>query len=115
MNYVLKGLGIFVLVVLAFFALGFLTMHLWNWLMPYLFHLPAIDFSMAIGLVVLSKILLGGIRMKTDGGGWGHRKYWKAKWESMSDEDREKFKNQFAERCKHKWGRIEVKVETKPE
>ena len=111
MNYFLKGLGIFVLVVLAFFALGFLTMHLWNWLMPYLFHLPTIDFYMAIGLVVLSKILLGGIRFKGDGSGWGKRQLWKAKWESMSEEDRDKFKQQFAERCKHRWGKVEINIE----
>lgn len=110
MNYFWKGLGISALVVIAFFALGFLTMHLWNWLMPYLFHLPTIDFYMAIGLVVLSKILLGGIRMKSDGAGWGKRKMWKAKWESMSEEERNSFKQQFAERCKHRWGKVEVNI-----
>ncbi len=35
----------------------------------------------------------------------GHRKYWKAKWESMSPEEREHFKQEFAQRCKSKWGK----------
>jgi hypothetical protein len=110
MKWIFKGLGILAIMVLAFFLFGYVTMYLWNWIMPYLFHLPTIDFYMAIGLVILSKILFGG--MKTSGGGsWGHRKYWKAKWDSMSPEEREQFKTQFAERCRHKWGKVEVKVE----
>src|SRR6478609_6398715 len=109
MKWILKGLGAFALFALAFVLFGYVTMCLWNWLMPYLFHLPSIDFGMAIGLVILSKILFGGMRMKS--GGWGHRKFWKAKWESMSEEEREKFKQDFAVRCKHKWGAREVKAE----
>ena len=109
MKRILKGLGAFALFVLAFVLFGIVTMYLWNWLMPYLFHLPTIDFGMAIGLVILSKILFGGMRMK--GGGCGHRRYWKAKWESMSEDEREKFKQDFAMRCKHKWGKAETKVE----
>ena len=106
MKWIFRGLGIFALFVAAFFLFGFVTMYLWNEIMPYLFHLPTIDFRMAIGLVILSKILFGGIRMRgSGGGGWGQKKFWKAKWESMTPEEREKFKNDFAVRCKHKWGK----------
>lgn len=105
MKWVFRGLGIFALFVLAFVAFGYVTMYLWNWLMPELFHLPVIDFPKAMGLVILSKILFGGIRMR--GGGWGHRKYWKAKWESLPPDEREKFKAEFAMRCKHKWGKTD--------
>src|SRR5687768_17012066 len=73
MNWILKGIGALALFVLAFVLFGYVTMYLWNWLMPYLFQLPTIDFGMAVGLVILSKILFGGIRTKTDG--WGPRKY----------------------------------------
>jgi hypothetical protein len=97
---VIGGLALFALAILLF---GFGTMYLWNWIMPYLFHLPVIDFYMAIGMVLLSKILFGSIRVKN--GGWGQRRFWKAKWESMSDDDREKFKQDFAERCRKKWGK----------
>jgi Ca2+/H+ antiporter, TMEM165/GDT1 family len=110
MKWIFRGLGIAAIVVLAFFLFGYVTMYLWNWLMPYLFHLPEITFKMAIGLVILSKILFGGFRGGR-GGHWGRRKYWKAKWESMTPEEREQFKTTFAERCRHKWGRVEVKVE----
>lgn len=105
----LKVLGIIAVFIIGFFVFGYVTMYLWNWIMPYLFHLPAIDFYMAVGLVVLSKILFGSMRVKGTEG-IGMRKIWKAKWESMTEEEREQFKTEFAERCKHKWGRAEVKV-----
>ena len=110
MKWILRGAGMVALFVIAFFLFGYITMYLWNWLMPYLFHLPTITFEMAVGLVILSKILFGSMHMKSNG--WGHRKYWKAKWESMSEEDREKFKQDFALRCQHKWGKAEAKPET---
>lgn len=103
MNTPLKIAGIVALFVLGFFVLGFGTMHLWNWIMPYLFKFPTVDFKMAIGMVVLSKILLGGIRIKT--APIGQRKLWRAKWESMSNEERQEFKTSFAEKCRTKWGK----------
>ena len=109
MKWIFRGLGIFALFVVAFIMFGYITMYLWNWLMPDLFNLKTIDFAQAMGLVILSKILFGGIKMRGDRG-WGQKRYWKAKWESMTPEDREKFKTEFAVRCKHKWGK-EVKVE----
>jgi hypothetical protein len=39
-------------------ALGFAVMWLWNWLMPAIFKLPAITFWQAVGLLVLSQLLL---------------------------------------------------------
>ena len=56
----LKVLKIIVFVTLALLVFGFVTEHLWNWLMPAIFGLKAITFVQALGLVVLSKILLGG-------------------------------------------------------
>jgi hypothetical protein len=45
-------------------ALGLLFGHLirwlWNWLMPYLFGLPAIGFWQGLGIFVLARLLLGG-------------------------------------------------------
>jgi hypothetical protein len=41
---------------------GFITMWLWNALMPKLFGLPGINYWEAWGIVILSKILLGGFR-----------------------------------------------------
>jgi len=109
MNQVFKIIGLFLLFVVAFILFGYVTMELWNWLMPQLFKLPTIDFKMAMGLVILSKILFSGIRVKTEP--MGQRRIWKAKWESLSDEERTNFKADFAERCNKRWGKADKKAE----
>jgi hypothetical protein len=73
-------------------------MYLWNWLVPVLFNGPVISFWQTLGLLVLSKILFSGF------GGKGHaphrwRGHWKEKWQNMSAEDRERFK----QKMKDKW------------
>ena len=93
---VLKMVGIGILVVALFFALGFVVMALWNWLMPPIFGLHTITYWQAYGLLILSKILFGGLR---GGGHGGHRCQDRHDWrermaerlEKMTPEEREKF------------------------
>jgi len=52
-----------------------------------------------LGILVLSKILFGGFR-----GAWGGKRYyWKqrmmSKWNNMTPEEREKFKQEWQKRC----------------
>jgi hypothetical protein len=79
------------LAILALAVCGFVTMSLWNWLMPTLFGLTQIGFWQALGLVVLSKILFGGFRH----GAW-HQHHWRerllARWEQMTPEERDKLR-----------------------
>ena len=49
------GAGIFALV------FGWLVMILWNWLMPTIFHLVEITYWQAFGIVILAKLIFGGI------------------------------------------------------
>jgi hypothetical protein len=88
-----------VLGVLAIVAFTFVTMYLWNWLVPDLFHGSQINFWQTMGLFVLSKILFSGFGK----GGHNHnnkwRGYWKDKWQGMTLEEKEKFK----QRMKDKW------------
>jgi hypothetical protein len=70
-----KGLRIAGLVVLgvigaALFALvfGWLVMILWNWLMPVIFHLGVITYWQAFGIVILGKLIFGGIGGSRHGG-----------------------------------------------
>jgi hypothetical protein len=50
---------LFLLMVVGLSALfAFPTMWLWNWLMPDIFGLPMIDFWQALGLGVLSQLLI---------------------------------------------------------
>lgn len=46
---------------------GYVIMLLWNWLMPEIFGLTTITFWQAIGLGLLSKLLLGGFGGDKDG------------------------------------------------
>ena len=88
----LRGLKIAVFFVVALLVFGFVTMYLWNWLMPAIFHLTRIGFAQALGLVLLSKILFGGFHRH--GGG---RRQWKQhmeqRWAGMSPEERERFRS----------------------
>jgi hypothetical protein len=52
------ALGGLTLAVVIAFAFGWIVMYLWNYLMPAIFGLPAINFWQAWGLVVLSHILI---------------------------------------------------------
>lgn len=55
-----KFLGIGLFIILAIFGFGFVTMLLWNWLVPTLFSGPIITYWQALGLLVLSKLLFSG-------------------------------------------------------
>ncbi len=78
--------------------LGFVIMWLWNWLMPALFGLHTIGYWQAVGLFFLSKLLLGGFR-----GGHGPRMHWRnrmmERWEQMTPEEREKFRESMRGCC----------------
>ncbi|MFL9870758.1 hypothetical protein [Paraburkholderia megapolitana] len=77
------------LVLVGIAVLGWMTMLLWNWVVPALFVSGRIiDFPHALGLLVLSRILFGGFRGH---GGWGGRRAWR-RWEKMTPEEREKFR-----------------------
>ena len=84
--------------VLFVVILGFVVMSLWNWLTPALFGWHVISFWQAVGILILSKILLGGFR-----GGPGHHMHWRRRmmerWEQMTPEEREKFRESMRGRC----------------
>ena len=84
---------------LALFGFGFgeLVMHLWNWLLPPLFGWHTITFWQGLGLLLLCRILVGGI------GGGGDRKGGKCQggrgWGPMSPEERERMRERMGGRC----------------
>ena len=81
------------LVIVAFIGFGYFTMYLWNGLMPLLFHLPEITFWQTIGLMILSRLILGGFGSHHGRGHGQHcRRNMHEKWENMTPEEREKFK-----------------------
>lgn len=88
------------------FAIAWITMLLWNWLVPALFGGPVITYLEAAGLMILGRLLVGGFKGKSHcgchhggGRGWGHHGkhgYWKRRWEdkmaNMTPEQKEKFR-----------------------
>ena len=74
---------------------GWIVMQLWNWLAPVLFGWRMITFWQALGILVLCRILFGhhGFR-----GGGMHRKMrdrMAERWEHMTPEERERFRQRM--------------------
>lgn len=91
---------------LAGFALfvavgGLVVRELWNWLLPSLFGWRAITFWEALGLLLLCRILFGGL--SGGRGGTSHRlrrrwserweERWAERWAAMTAEERERFRH----------------------
>jgi hypothetical protein len=96
---VLKVLKVIAFVVLGVTVFGFVTRELWNWLMPSIFGLRMITFWQAIGLVLLGKILFGGVHKHGHHGGRGWKRHMESRWATMSEEEREKFRAGMRGRC----------------
>ena len=85
--------------ILLFGAIGGeLVLQLWNWLLPPLFGWRQITFWQALGILALCRILFGG---------FGHRGYYRSnfrrrmseRWQHMTPEERERFRQRMRERC----------------
>ena len=87
----LRGLKIVLIGLTAITVFSFLVMGLWNWLMPVVFGLHAISFWQALGILVLSKILFGGLRGRPGFGPPWRQRLWE-RWEQMTPEEREKLR-----------------------
>lgn len=57
-HFILKGISIGIIAVAIFTTVAML---LWNWLMPAIFNLPEITFWQSLGIIILSKIIFGGM------------------------------------------------------
>lgn len=88
------------LILLAFLAFiavgGAVVMALWNWLLPSLFGLPLVTFWQALGLLALSRILFGGVRLSGRRHGMGGG--WRGRMHGMAPEAREAIRARMRER-----------------
>ncbi len=76
--------------------------------MPPLFGLKTIGYWQALGLFILAKIFFGGFRGARPG---GHvRRRMRERWEQMTPEEREKFRQGWC----GAWGRVAPPPESKP-
>src|ERR1700733_2504907 len=89
-----------ILAMVAFvFIGGEIVMHLWNWLLPSLFGWRQLTFWQALGLLVLCRVLFGGLGMH----GPRHsnfRRRMKDRCGHVTPEERE----QFRQRMRERWG-----------
>lgn len=80
-------------------GLGAIVMLLWNAILPELFEVNSISFWQALGLLILCKILFGGFGF----GGrekFGRGRRFRRKFQKMSEEEKQKFKEEWKSRCK---------------
>jgi hypothetical protein len=89
---VLRIFGIMLAVIAAVAAAGWVVMTLWNWLIPPIIGWHALTFGQALGVLLLSRLLFGGLRPRA--GGWRH-----GRWRHMSAEERERFREEMRWRC----------------
>ncbi|MGD0631642.1 MAG: hypothetical protein ABR987_20115 [Terracidiphilus sp.] len=85
-------------IVLFTWVFGEIVVHLWNWLAPALFGWHTISFWQGLGLLVLCRILFGGWGGHGGDRGRGRRMSEK-RWERMTPEEREKFRDKMRSRC----------------
>jgi hypothetical protein len=76
--------------VAAITIFGFVVRALWNWLMPPVFGLHTLTFWQALGLLVLSWILFGGLRGVPTS---DRRRRFRERWAEMTPEEREKIRS----------------------
>jgi hypothetical protein len=89
-----------ILGILLFIAIGGVAVReLWNWLLPPLFGWREISFWQALGLLALCRILFGGLGIR--GGPSSHvRRRMAERWEHMTPEERDRFRQGMRAR----WG-----------
>jgi len=91
--------------------LSFIVMTLWNNILVPVLHVAVINFWQALGIFALCKILFGGFPgrwgrrydghwQKEWGGMHAKRKEMMEKWHNMTPEERQKFKQEWRNRCR---------------
>ena len=78
---------------LFIFIGGEVVMHLWNWLLPPLFGWRTLGFWQALGLLLLCRILFGGL----GGHGPGRHRRFGGRCRNMTPEEREGFRRAMDE------------------
>jgi len=88
-----------ILGILLFIAIGGeVVLQLWNWLLPPIFGWRQITFWQALGILALCRILFGGFGIHGSGRS-NFRRRMAERWELMTPEERERFRQGVRGRC----------------
>ena len=98
-----KAVAMLAAVIAGGALLSLVVMLLWNSLVPELFRGPPLQYWQALGLLLLSRILFGGLRPRGWHGHWRQR-MWRERWENMTPEERARLREHFQGRCGHRAG-----------
>ena len=81
-------------------ALSALVMVLWNAILPDTIGVKPLNFWKAAGLLLLAKILFGGLGKLFGGPKYKKRQEWRKKWMKMSPEERKEARKRWKEHCR---------------
>lgn len=96
---------------IAIFLFGKVIMLLWNNILTPVLHISEITFWQGLGILVLAKILFGSF-----GGRGGSNHYYRKQrimWNTMTPEQKEKFKEEWKNRSR-RWGYRSSKKDDDP-
>lgn len=93
--WIRRGLQLMALGAAAVGAVGFVVMSLWNAVIPGVTGLHAITYLQALALLVLSRILFGGLRRR---GGRHWRARMQERWQQMTPEERQHIRSAMGSR-----------------
>jgi hypothetical protein len=83
-------------------VLAWLIMFLWNNILTETTGVKPLNFWKAAGLLLLAKILFGGIRRRSSNRRYSIHGEWREKWMHMSQEERMEARARWKEHCKHR-------------
>jgi hypothetical protein len=109
LRWVIKGIALAASMLAGLAVLSGVVMLLWNALLPGLWHVPPLRYLQAAGILILSRILFGGLRGHL--GRWRHRGG-RERWESLTPEERERLREKYARHCR--WQGSEQASENPP-
>jgi hypothetical protein len=99
LRWVIRAIMIVLVAIIVVALLGVAVMLLWNALVPTLFRGPSLRYWQAVGLLVLSRLLFGGLRGRGGRHGPWRWRMGRERWEQLTPEERARLRERLLSRC----------------